>query len=98
MTAGALFENRLSDATDGDAWAPRWKGVAGLSWAQPGITASFQGRYVGTYADYQTVPNHNVIGNFTTFDASVQIDLGALFKANSMFDGDTSARRRLEYF
>jgi iron complex outermembrane recepter protein len=64
----------VSEAQDDQDWAPRWKGVVGFGWQQGAATAHLDGRYTGSYTDYDST---RVIGNFWMVDADLRVDLGS---------------------
>ena len=78
ITPGAPLVDRLSLASDLDAWAPRHKAVLSLDWQKGRYSARAAGRYVGSYLDYQTIANTNRIGNFALWDISGRVDLTGL--------------------
>jgi iron complex outermembrane recepter protein len=75
ITPGSPLENRLSRATDADAWAPALKATANLGWHRGSFSASVTGRYLGRYLDYQEPANNNHLGNYWLADASLRIAL-----------------------
>lgn len=77
------FQDRLSRATSADAWAPRYKATVGMAWRNGAASASLQGRYVGRYLDYQDRPNTNHLGDFWLIDASAEVPLSFVSKAQA---------------
>jgi len=80
----------LSKATQfGVGWAPRWKGTAAIAWSSGPLVASFSGRYLGRYLDYQDyLPNTNEIGNTWIFDVNARFETGkVLSKGNGWLAG-----------
>jgi iron complex outermembrane receptor protein len=75
------FQDRLSRATSSDAWAPRYKATVGMAWRNGAASASLQGRYVGSYLDYQDRPNTSHLGDFWLVDASAEVPLTFVSKA-----------------
>jgi iron complex outermembrane receptor protein len=77
------FADRLSRATDGDAWSPKWKGAVSLQWEKARVSADLVGRYVGKYLDYQfVVPNSNELGDDWFVDASLRFAGGRLLESH----------------
>jgi iron complex outermembrane recepter protein len=73
LVPGAPAVNALSQANDSFAWAPRWKGAYSLSWSLGHYAATFTGRYVGRYQDYDSTRE---IGDFWLYDANLRYALG----------------------
>lgn len=69
----------MSQAATSPGFAPRWKGVTSLAWERGNLSASFTGRYVGSYNDYTsfigTQPHE--LGDFWLCDATLRYDLPA---------------------
>jgi iron complex outermembrane receptor protein len=67
----------LSQANDDATYAPRWKGVAGLSWTGGPLTLGVTGRYIGPYRDVTDVrSNPKELGNFLYTDLMGRFELG----------------------
>ena len=84
LTPGSPLTSDLSQAVYGD-WAPRLKGTTGLGWKWQAVQASFTGRYVGSYRDYDYATSGRIIGNFWTFDAYARYDIGENLAPQSRF-------------
>jgi iron complex outermembrane receptor protein len=56
-------------AQDSGNWAPRWKGTAALGWVMGQFAASIDGRYVGSYQDYDSARR---IGNMWFCDPDLR--------------------------
>jgi len=54
---------------DGD-WAPRWKGTVATGWQEDRMTAHVDGRYTGSYQDYDSEGRR--IGNIWIVDANLR--------------------------
>jgi|HubBroStandDraft_4_1064222.scaffolds.fasta_scaffold03475_3 iron complex outermembrane receptor protein len=74
LLPGVAATERVSQASDDGAWAPRWKGTAAIAWKLGAITATFDGRYVSKYQDYDSTRE---IGNFWLCDLSIRYELGS---------------------
>ena len=72
-TAGSPSIDRLSRASNDAVFAPRWKGIASITW-QPteAYVVWLAGRYIGRYTDY-TPPR--TIGNVWYLDGSFEVDV-----------------------
>jgi len=81
--------DRLGTATFADAWAPRWKGAAGVGWNRGPFSASLSGRYLGRYLDYQPPANGHHLGGFVLWDAYARYDLGRDLFAQNRFAKNT---------
>jgi hypothetical protein len=73
--------DRTSIANDDGNWAPRWRATAALGWSLGSYSATFDGRYVGRYQDYDST-NH-VIGNFWICDANFRFRIGQAIAPNN---------------
>lgn len=83
LVAGVPPIEAVSTAEDDGDWAPRWKGTAGVGWKERALSLHFDGRYTGTYLDYDSTRR---IGNFWIFDANARFDGGEVFSgAHSLF-------------
>ncbi len=69
ITPKAPSVNGVSAGQDSGVWAPRWKGVAAITWGQGSWTAVIDGRYTGEYQDYDATTK---IGNFWLFDVNAK--------------------------
>ncbi len=69
-----------SKAQDSGNWAPRWKGSVAIGWKRGPYSASFDGRYVGRYQDYDSTQQ---IGNFWLYDANFRYSAGHVFAASN---------------
>lgn len=69
LTPDSAAINSAGHAQDSGVWSPRWKGSAILGLARGALKASFTGRYIGKYEDYDST---NEIGNFWLFDTNVR--------------------------
>jgi outer membrane receptor protein involved in Fe transport len=49
-----------------------------LDWVFKGLSARIAGRYIGSYHDYQDIPNNNVLGNVWLWDLSASANLPSL--------------------
>jgi iron complex outermembrane receptor protein len=76
LVPGAPTLSYVSQAGTNPSWAPRWKGTAALGWQEGRLSATFSGRYVGPYKDYQFTPNTNELGNFWNFDFNTRYEFG----------------------
>jgi iron complex outermembrane receptor protein len=83
LVPGQPLIDRLSRATDEDSWAPRYKGVAALAWQRDLLRVTVDGRYVGSYLDYQTPPNRNRLGDTWYVDGSIRYDIGKDFLSSN---------------
>ena len=82
LTPNTAPIDATSKAQDSGNWAPRWKATAALGWKVNHYAATVDGRYVGTYQDYDSFRN---IGNFWIYDANVRYSIGEAFAADSRF-------------
>jgi len=73
LTPNAPATDRVSRAQDDGNFAPRWKGVAALSWKHGSLAFSFNGRFVGRYQDYDST---RMIGDFWLYDSNVRYVFG----------------------
>lgn len=73
LAPGGLPLEVAGKAQDDGDWAPRWKGTVGIDWMQNSLETHLQGRYTGTYQDYDSLRK---IGNFWTFDVNVRWQIG----------------------
>ncbi|MGH8200513.1 MAG: TonB-dependent receptor domain-containing protein [Steroidobacteraceae bacterium] len=73
LTPGAPAVEAVSTAQDDGDWAPRWKGTVGMGWKSSWVSAYVDGRYTGSYQDYDST---RLIGNFWILDANLRLDLG----------------------
>ncbi len=72
-TAGSPSIDRLSRASNDAVFAPRWKGIASITWKPTeAYVVWLAGRYIGRYTDY-TPPR--TIGNVWYLDASFEVDV-----------------------
>jgi len=72
-TAGSPSIDRLSRASNDAVFAPRWKGIASITWKPAeAYVVWLDGRYIGRYTDY-TPPR--TIGNVWYLDASFEVDV-----------------------
>jgi iron complex outermembrane receptor protein len=57
-------------------WAPRWKGILGISYSRGPIVAVVSGRYIGKYRDYLPLVDGDfqTLGNFWLWDANVRFN------------------------
>jgi iron complex outermembrane receptor protein len=78
LQPGQPLIDRLGAATASDAWAPQYKATARLGWNFGPYSASFAGRYLGSYLDYQTPINTNQLGDYWLWDVSAKIDVGSM--------------------
>ena len=78
LLPGTAAIDGLGSATFyGVGWSPRWKGTAALAWKQGSLSMNLDGRYIGSYLDYQDfVPNTHEIGNTWIFDFNARYDVG----------------------
>jgi iron complex outermembrane receptor protein len=73
--------DRLSKAST-DAYAPRWKGTAGIGWRLGTLSANLSARYTGRYTDFDGVRD---LGDFTLFDVHADYELGQLLGRNNRY-------------
>jgi iron complex outermembrane receptor protein len=73
LVPGAQPVESVSQAEDDGDWAPRWKGTVGLNWSQGSLGIHVDGRYTGSYMDYDST---EMIGNFWLADANARWSLG----------------------
>ncbi len=78
LRPGAPIADRLSQGTPDDAWAVRNKGTVALTWKYGEFGARLAGRFIGSYKDYQDVPNSNRLGAFWLLDLNATVDLATL--------------------
>ena len=72
-TAGSPSIDRLSRASNDGVFAPRWKGIASITWKpNEAYDLWVDGRYLGRYTDY--TPPHP-LGNVWYLDASFEVNL-----------------------
>jgi iron complex outermembrane receptor protein len=80
LTPNSPAIDNVSKATfsgfTGVGWAPRWKGTAALAWKSGPLSMNVAGRYVGSYLDYQTIPNTHETGDSWIIDASARYEVG----------------------
>jgi iron complex outermembrane receptor protein len=84
LTPGAPPMDGDGIAQDSGNWTPRWKGIVGLGWKRANYVASFDGRYVGRYQDYDRM---QLIGNFWLVDANIRYGIGQTLAPNSWLKG-----------
>lgn len=72
LVPGAPSRSNVSKADETGNWAPRWKGAATVGWARGPYSASFTGRYVSSYKDYNSTRE---IGNFWLYDVHLRYGL-----------------------
>jgi iron complex outermembrane receptor protein len=87
LTPGSAPVDDTSKANDDGNWAPRWKGNVGLGWSMGIYSASVVGRYVGSYRDYDPLPNgtYDTLGNFWLYDVNFRATIGQLLAPDSPF-------------
>lgn len=73
LLPGSPAIEAVSKAEDDGDWAPRWKGTLDLNWSRGALSAFLQGRYTGSYQDYDSSVR---IGHFWTLDASFRWRIG----------------------
>jgi iron complex outermembrane receptor protein len=79
LTPGSPAINAVSAAQTSGNWAPRWKGVLALGWAAGPFVGSVDGRYVGSYLDYNSTFGStplNRLGNFWLYDLNLRYAVG----------------------
>lgn len=69
LVPGAQPIESVSVAQDDGNWAPRWKGIVALGWKKGATAAHLQGRYTGSYQDYDSTRR---IGNVWIFDTNIR--------------------------
>jgi iron complex outermembrane receptor protein len=84
LVPGAPAMDGNSVAQDSGNWTPRWKGTLGFGWKLANYVASWDGRYVGRYQDYDSM---RIIGNFWVFDANIRYGIGQTLTPNSWLKG-----------
>ncbi|MDE2184699.1 MAG: TonB-dependent receptor, partial [Alphaproteobacteria bacterium] len=80
LVPGSAPTQRAGKASDDGAWAPRWKGTVGLGWKLGPFSANLDGRYVGSYQDYDST---RIIGNFWFFDGSLRYAIGKVLSPDN---------------
>lgn len=86
LIPGAPAKDRLGNADETEAWAPRRKGSVSLAWSLGALSASANARYVSSYTDYQYLgPTTRQLGDFWMFDLSgrYELDLPYSFVENA---------------
>jgi len=73
LAPGTPPSNGLAIAQDSGNWSPRWKITTALNWSTGPYAFHVDGRYVGTYQDYDST---RTIGNFWLFDANLRYEIG----------------------
>lgn len=69
LLPGAQPVESVSQAEDDGNWAPRWKGTVTLGWKERSLSLQLDGRYVGSYSEYDSTRR---IGNFWNFDTNIR--------------------------
>lgn len=80
IPGGQALES-VGAAQDDGNWAPRWKGTVGTGWAYALFSAHMDGRYTGSYLDYDSATR--TIGKFWIVDANLRWSFGKAVGAES---------------
>ena len=89
LLPGQPSTDRLSAANGDGNWAPRWKIAANVAWKLGPYAVHVDGRYVGSYRDYDPLTNGTTLtlGDFWLFDANFRFAFGQSLAPGNWLSG-----------